>query len=89
MISLLDPLTPCLNLFPNVRALSISSQTGIVSVIHFSEKIRSIAELIVLKDDYRIIDAIHDQIDEDEAEQREVLEQAHAYLKGLYLLAPS
>ena len=40
------------------------------------------------EDDYRTIDAIHDQIDEDEAERREVLEQAHADLKGLYLLAP-
>jgi hypothetical protein len=36
----------------------------------------------VPEDDHRTIDAIHDQIDEDEAERREVLEQAHADLKG-------
>lgn len=51
-------------------------------MIDFSENIKSIAEFIVPEDDYRTIDAIHDQIDEDEAERREVLEQAHADLKG-------
>jgi kinetochore protein Spc24 len=53
-----------------------------LTVIDYSENIRSIAEFIVPEDDYRTIDAIHDQIDEDEAERREVLEQAHADLKG-------
>ncbi|KAH9057158.1 hypothetical protein EDB83DRAFT_1074242 [Lactarius deliciosus] len=47
------------------------------------ENISSIAELIVPEDDYRTIDAIHDQIDEEEAERREELEQAHADLKAL------
>ena len=51
-------------------------------MIDFSENIKSIAEFIVPEDDYRTIDAIHDQIDEDEAKRKEVLEQAHADLKG-------
>ncbi|KAF8270367.1 hypothetical protein EI94DRAFT_789656 [Lactarius quietus] len=55
----------------------------IESIPEVIENIKSIAEFIVPEDDYRTIDDIHDQIDEDEAKRREVLEQAHADLKAL------
>jgi kinetochore protein Spc24 len=55
----------------------------LASIPEVVDNIRSIAEFIVPEDDHRTIDAIHDQIDEDEAERREVLEQAHADLKAL------
>ncbi len=54
-----------------------------LTVVDFSENINSIAELIVPEDDYRTIDDVHDQIDEEEAKRREELEQAHADLRGI------
>jgi hypothetical protein len=86
---LLDPSGPADSLLESIpEVMCVLSHRRELSHNYFSENIRSIAEFIVPGDDYRTIDAIHDQIDEDEAERREVLEQAHADLKGLYLLAP-
>ena len=84
LTSRLNLLTLCSRLSPKscTHAPDLLTKGRCLTVIDFSENIKSIAEFIVPEDDYRTIDAIHDQIDEDEAERREVLEQAHADLKG-------
>lgn len=88
LTSRLNPLTPCSNLSRKSCTNVLYCVKNGLTVIDFSENIRSIAELIVPEDDYRTIDAIHDQIDEEEAERREGLEQAHADLKGLLFTSP-
>lgn len=55
-----------------------------LTIMIYSENIRSITDLVEPEDDCRTITAVHDQIDKETTERRKELEQAHANLKGSF-----